>query len=44
MESHGPNCESLSAEQVGVIAPERNGTELIEASAAVVALTGPDRV
>ena len=44
VESHGPDGELLLPKEVGVVAPERGRAELIEATAAMVALTGAERV
>ena len=40
VEAHRPHGELLLTKQVGVIPPKRLGAELIEATAAVVALAG----
>jgi hypothetical protein len=44
VEAHRPHGELLLTKQVGVIPPKRLGAELIEATAAVVALAGAKRV
>ena len=44
VEAHRPHGELLLTKQVGVIPPKRLGAELIEATAAVVALAGAQRV
>ena len=44
MESHCPHGELLLTKQVGVMPPKSLGAELIEATAAVVALAGAQRV
>ena len=44
MESHGADGELLLSKEIGVVAPERGRAELIEATAAMVALAGAERV